>query len=96
MKFGYDNARRRIIKKYGKLFVVVYGGSGLFCFVSGLGYALFCFVSPSLWAVGLLALFGPYMGFCIYSVCGIALHVPLCHSQVFPGNFSPHFFCLFC
>ena len=32
MKFGYDNARRRIIKKYAKLFVVVYGGSGLFLF----------------------------------------------------------------
>ena len=32
MKFGYDNARRRRIKKYAKLFVVVYGGSGLFLF----------------------------------------------------------------
>ena len=32
MKFGYDNARSRIRKKYGKLFVVVYGGSGLFLF----------------------------------------------------------------
>ena len=32
MKFGYDNARRRRIKKYAKLFVVVYEGSGLFLF----------------------------------------------------------------
>ena len=32
MKFGYDNARRRRQKKYAKLFVVVYGGSGLFLF----------------------------------------------------------------
>ena len=32
MKFGYGNARRRIRKKYAKLFVVVYGGSGLFLF----------------------------------------------------------------
>ena len=32
MNFGYDNARRRRVKKYAKLFVVVYGGSGLFLF----------------------------------------------------------------
>ena len=32
MKFGYDNARRGILIKYAKLFVVVYGGSGLFLF----------------------------------------------------------------
>ena len=75
--------------------MVVYGGSGLFFFACGLGYALFCFASPSLWAVGLLALFGPCVGACIYSVCGTALHVPLFHSQVFPGNFSPGFFCFF-
>ena len=66
-----------------------------FCFVCGLGYALFCFASPSLWAVGMLALFGPCVGACIYSVRGTALHVPLFHSQLFPGNFSPGFLCFF-
>ena len=55
----------------------------------------FSFAGPSSWAVGLLALFGPCVGACMYSVCGTALHVPLCHSQVFPGNFSPDFFCFF-
>ena len=32
MKSDLDNKRRRIRKKYGKLVVVVYGGSGLFLF----------------------------------------------------------------
>ena len=32
MKSGLDNKRRRIRKKSGKLFVVMYGGSGLFLF----------------------------------------------------------------
>ena len=60
-----------------------------------IGHWLTVFDVPSLWAVGLWALFGPCVGACIYSVCGTALHVPLFHSQGFPRNFSPDFTCLF-
>ena len=35
VKSDLDNKRRRIRKKYGELFVVVYGGSGLFLFCLG-------------------------------------------------------------
>ena len=59
-KSDLDNKRRRIGKKYGKLFVVGDGGSGLFLFCLWAWICpVLCFVSSFLWAVGLLALLGP-------------------------------------
>ena len=62
VKRDLDNKRRRIRKKYGKLFVVVYGGSGLFLF------CLWAWICPVLLCEPFLMGCGP-VGL-VWALCG--------------------------